>query len=178
MTPICGLDLSLTATGIACAYHTDVLKPPKGCTGMARLDWIRAEIMEHVGLFTSWAWPQLVVIEGYSMGAQRGSAGVAQMMGELGGLVRWTLWDRGVPYMDVPPSVLKKFATGKGNAPKDAVLSAAIRAGYDGSDNNGADAWWLRQMGLYATGQVTEAASTAYRGAMIAKLDWPEQVAA
>lgn len=171
MTPVCGLDPSLTGTGISCAEHTDVLTPPKGCRGMDRLDWIRTQILEHVNE------RPLVVIEGYSMGAQRGSAGVAQMLGELGGLIRWTLWKHDIPYVDISPNTLKLFGTGRGNANKDEVLSAAVRAGYEGSSNNGADAFFLRQIGLYSQVR-SDVARTAYRDRAMGKIVWPETVAA
>lgn len=174
MTPVMGLDLSLTGTGISCADHTDVLKPPKSAAGVARLDWIRTSIIDHIK-----GEVPLVVIEGYSMGGQRGSAGVAQMLGELGGLIRWTLWRTNIPYVDVSPATLKKAATGKGNASKDEVLSAAVRAGYGGSNNNSADAWYLRQIGMYWVDPPNcLLPRTNYRDEAIAKIMWPESVAA
>lgn len=160
----CGLDLSLTGTGIACADHVDVLKPPKGCSGESRLDWIRSEILEHLPGTTY----TLVVIEGYSYASPHG----AHQLGELGGLIRWTLWNRGTPFVEIPPATLKKFATGKGNAPKDGMLSAAVRNGYDGSDNNGADAWWLRQMGVGAY-QIPPVGTPAYRLEAMERITWP-----
>ena len=142
-----GVDLSLTATGIASPTDTVVAKSNR--TGVARLydlsEAVIAASMPTMNYLTH------VIIEGYSMGAQRGSQGVAQLLGELGGVVRFRLWDLGIPFSDVPPSTLKKFATGKGNAGKPDMLDASRKAGYEGSnDNNAVDAWWLRQFGLYA----------------------------
>lgn len=153
-----GVDLSLTATGIADDDGASVVKSKH--KGMERLH----EISEAVIVAALYPFPPaLVVIEGYSMGAQRGSAGVAQMLGELGGVVRYRLHELGVKWLDVPPASLKLFATGKGNAGKPDMLDASRRCGYEGSnDNNAVDAWFLRQFGLYLHGEAT-VPTTAYR---------------
>lgn len=55
----------------------------------------------------------LVVIEGY---ATRG--GENNSLVELGGCIRYHLHRAALPFVVVPPSSLKKFVTGKGNADK------------------------------------------------------------
>ena len=45
-----------------------------------------------------------------------------------------------VPYLGVPVGTIKKHATGKGNAPKDAVMAAMRRRGFTPADDNEADA--------------------------------------
>lgn len=45
--------------------------------------------------------------------------------------------------VSVPPSVIKKFATGKGNAKKEQMLAAAQKIWDDVTDHNEADALWL-----------------------------------
>jgi hypothetical protein len=47
---------------------------------------------------------------------------------------------RGVPYQGVPVGTIKKFATGKGNAPKQAMIAAARAKGFSPVDDNEADA--------------------------------------
>lgn len=171
---VTGLDLSLTGSGVCFADgSTALLRPPKtAAVGMARLAWIVETIWEDaIGLPGSMSEVDLVVIEGYAMGSARQSMSYA--IGELGGVVRFHLWERSVPYVDIPPAALKKFATNKGNAGKDEVLSAAVRAGFEGSTNDEADAFWLRQMGLYRFGDPT-VSLTAYRADVIDKLVWPE----
>ena len=116
----------------------------------------------------------LVVLEGYSFGA-KGNA--VFQLGELGGCVRLDLWRHGLPYVEVPPSVLKKFATGKGNVGKDEVLAAAIRKyGFEGSNNNEADAWILYKMGMARYDEETRSsvAATDYQREALAKVDWPD----
>ena len=47
---------------------------------------------------------------------------------------------RGVPYAGVPVGTIKKHATGKGNAPKAAMIAAARARGFSPADDNEADA--------------------------------------
>lgn len=46
----------------------------------------------------------------------------------------------GIPYEGVPVGTIKKFATGKGNADKAAMIAAARARGFDPKDDNEADA--------------------------------------
>ena len=48
-----------------------------------------------------------------------------------------------VPYSGVPVATIKKHATGKGNAKKDAMIAAAEARGWKPGDDNEADALWL-----------------------------------
>jgi len=57
----------------------------------------------------------------------------------------------GYPVLDMPPSSIKKFATGKGNADKAEMLVAAKMMGYTGENEHEADAFCLLQ---YAVGNV------------------------
>lgn len=139
---IVALDPSLTATGVADSRHPDrpfVIAPPPGLKGPARWFWIQ----KRIEAVTRGA--DLVVIEGYAHGAKYN----AHKMGELGGILRLMLWCHKRPYVDVPPSVRMKLATGKGQATKDKVLSAAIlRLGCTCEGNNEADARWLLEAAL------------------------------
>ena len=47
---------------------------------------------------------------------------------------------RGVPYGGVPVGTIKRHATGKGNAPKEAMIDAARARGFGPADDNEADA--------------------------------------
>ncbi len=61
----------------------------------------------------------------------------------FGGLMAvLTAWAemRGVPYQGVPVGTIKKHATGKGNAPKQAMIDAARARGFHPKDDNEADA--------------------------------------
>lgn len=162
---VIGLDLSLTATGVATAQESFAIRCSE--RGMPRLHSVRNRIIGTVTLNR----PDLVVIEGYSMGTARQSSH-AHGLGELGGVVRLWLWEAGVPYVDVPPACLKKYATGAGNARKEAVLIAAVRRGAEVRDNNEADAWWLRAMGMDALGSPVVTVPALHRKAL-ATVAWP-----
>ena len=47
---------------------------------------------------------------------------------------------RGVPYQGVPVGTIKRHATGRGNANKDAMIAAARARGFSPADDNEADA--------------------------------------
>lgn len=164
---ILALDMSLSEAGFA---HSDgragTLSPPRGQNkGMQRVDWFRDQILEATrGV-------DLVVIEGYAMGTKRQSHSYS--IGELGGVIRHTLWSRQTPYVEIPPATLKKLATGRGNAKKEEVLAAAIRRlGYDGHNHNVADALWLLEAAqqIYAEGVALPKAHLE----ALAKVTWPK----
>jgi hypothetical protein len=57
-------------------------------------------------------------------------------------LAHLTAWAEATktPYRDVPVGTIKRHATGKGNADKDAVIAAVRALGFDPADDNEADA--------------------------------------
>ena len=61
---------------------------------------------------------------------------------------------RGVPYEGVPVGTIKRHATGKGNAPKQAMLEAARARGFSPADDNEADAIALLMWALETRGGV------------------------
>lgn len=165
---VMGLDMSLQATGVACAScGPRTVSFPK-LRGEERLVQIRQDVMS-CGYFHD-----VVVLEGYSFGSHQAHS---HALGELGGVVRVALHEAGIPFAEVAPAALKKFATGKGNATKDQVLAAAIRRfGFEGDNNNAADAHILRAMGLAhyfhdfdTYGQLPQDHLEA-----LAKVEWPE----
>lgn len=160
---IIGLDLSLTGTGICTAGDGCLITT--SLTGVERLHRLWLDICSELP-----DRPAVVVLEGYSYG----SKGRAVFdIGELGGVVRHELYTSGYRFVVVPPSTLKKFATGKGNIGKDAMVATAARLGCPYDDNNIIDAWWLRQMGLYRYA-LPDVGVTAYRDEAVHTVDWPE----
>lgn len=61
-----------------------------------------------------------VAVEDYSMG----SKGKVFHIAENTGILKYLLWKYNVPFITVPPTQIKKFATGKGNAKKEQMLEA------------------------------------------------------
>lgn len=94
--------------------------------------------------------PALVLIEGYSFGSQgRGMRDIA----ELGGVLRAQLVGEQARVVEVSPSSLKKWATGKGNAGKVAVATSLTkRYGVEFSSDNKADCYALVELGRQVMG--------------------------
>jgi Holliday junction resolvasome RuvABC endonuclease subunit len=169
---ILGLDMSLEHTGYCLTQTCEggrtihgVFEPNPNKSkkviqilGMKRLNWLRAQVIHlaKTGYTLEMCQPLnaerikcLVLIEGYAFGA-KGSAGIS--LGELGGVIRIAMFDNAVPYIEIPPTQLKKFITGKGGAVKDIVLKEVFkRYGFDTDDNNVADAYSLMQLGRAIT---------------------------
>lgn len=163
---VVGLDLSLVATGIAHmtadGVVTDLVTADgTGLIRLRRLAYYIRNLCEHA---------DLVCIEGpaYHQGV---GAGYHERAG-LHWLVLDRLWKTSTPVAIVGPSVLKQYATGRGNSGKDAMILAAARRfpTFDG-DNNQADALWLAALGLdHLTGQAVVPAS---HRAKLASVTWP-----
>jgi crossover junction endodeoxyribonuclease RuvC len=97
-----------------------------------------------------------ICIEGFSYGSK--GKGVSFQYG-LGWIIRHLLLDRGYTYIDVPPTSVKKFATGKGNTKKDEmVLPIYKKWGFEHSSDNVRDAFVLAQMakGIYDSRNLLE----------------------
>lgn len=138
---IIGLDLSLTSTGLALADGSTQAIRVKS-SGMERLDALERRILEALDGLKD----PVVIVEGYSFNSKNSHA---HALGELGGVVRLAFWRRGIAWIDVPPTNRARFATGKGNANKAAVVSAvSARTGITWSNDDELDAWVLQEMAL------------------------------
>lgn len=164
---VVAFDLSLTATGVAAGWGETVIASK--LRGMPRLAEIRREVMGRCDGGPGMA-ADLVVLEGYAFGRPNQAA----HLGELGGVIRLALHDAGIPYVDVPPSNVKKYATGKGNAPKpDVRMEVFKRHGRDIANDNECDAFVLRAMALDHYGAPLVAMPATHRAALTA-VDWPD----
>jgi hypothetical protein len=140
---------------------------PRKLAGHERMRWF----LNEVDLLTCGA--DLVVIEGPSYGsAYAGQKGHHERAG-LWWLVTHNLWAQSVPVAIAPPAVLKKYATGKGNANKDLVLTDTVRrfADFQGG-NDAADALVLCAIGADHMGLPLVAMPKVHRDAL-AKVAWP-----
>lgn len=139
---IMGVDSS-TYTGLCLLAgeqtDTKLLNFP-GEKGFQRLQLIAQSFNNMV---MEWS-PDLVVIEGYAFGNR---FTIVKLV-EVGTLIRKTLWDHKIPWYDAPPSLLKKYVTGKGNAKKP-DMAAAIKArwGFASKSDDVVDAYGLARLG-------------------------------
>jgi Holliday junction resolvasome RuvABC endonuclease subunit len=160
---VIGLDLSMTATGIAHVDGTTSTVRSRS-TGDRRL----VDIVGEVALAITGRIVQLVVIEDLPTHAK--AAGITGM---VHGVVRAYLLTQMVPYALVTPATLKKYATGRGNAGKPEMAVAAYkRLGRELGDDNQVDALWLREAGLDHLG-VPAAQMPAANRAALAVVSWP-----
>lgn len=154
MTRVIGLDLSLTATGVASEHGLHTIRSKALGDGLperaARVEGIVSGVRHAVTGVSPWLFtdpPELVVIEAPAFSRTTGHHH------DRSGLW-WLVIDRlrslDIPVVEVPPTSLKKFATGRGNADKgDVRLACYKHAGLEVRDDNQADAYWLRQIGLH-----------------------------
>ncbi len=180
---VVGLDLSLTSTGVAVINDGDIAlrrirsKGTKTATLAERRDRL-ARIADEVPMLDI----DLVVIEGPSYGQHR-QGGQHDRAGLWWLLVDMYLTaindpETGEPtrVAEVPPAVRSKYATGKGNAPKDHVLASVVRrypdVTVDGNDT--ADALVLAAMGARALGQPIETSLPAAHLAAMDAVAWPD----
>lgn len=72
-------------------------------------------------------------------------------------LATLTSWceGHGIPYQGVPVGTIKRFATGKGNADKQAMIGAVRERGFDPADDNEADAIAILLWAIETHGGVT-----------------------
>lgn len=143
---IMGFDLSLRKTGVAIVWnsghHTLLIEPPDDLRDGSRLVYIERELRRMLNAFE----PNYAVIEGYSYGSATGQFA----LGEVGGVARLALSGNNIPYAVVPPTTLKKYVTGSGNANK---IAMALQLNKDLNialhDDNEVDALCLAAMGSH-----------------------------
>lgn len=166
MTRVIGVDPSITATGIALPDGTFKVSggPPE--IGEARLGTIY-EDLDFACLIHK---PHLAVIEAPFVGQKNNTVPLAMVHG----VIRLALQRHGVPYVVIPPSTLKKYATGDGFAHKsDLRMALYKRTGVDERNDNLVDATFLRAAGHQALGEPT-IKLPATQVAALDKIDWPK----
>ena len=148
MVSVVGIDPSLRSTGVAFYNGEGVIQlrriVPEGMRGTRRLAYIADAIS---GILDKAGPVDLVAYEGYAMGYRSGMH-KAFDLGELGGVLKLLAYSKGCDVLLVPPTSLKKFATGNGAAKKRDIRDAIISTwGITINQDDKADAYVLLQMG-------------------------------
>ena len=164
--PVMGLDLSMGGCGVSVikggkVLHLDRLQTgpvqatqglkvaPRGLLASGgflgsdeeRITWLVKQIRKtrkkHGVCF--------VVIEGHAFGA-KGRA--LTILHELHGVVKHYMNKDEIAFVTIPPTEVKKFATGDGRADKQTMIHACNKAGQaDVKDSDRADAFWCGRFG-------------------------------
>lgn len=143
---IVGIDPSLTSLGLA--YRVNGIPRAfciggKDYRGMQRIKYIRDAVAEAIDQYS----PELVAYEGYALGF-RGKSNTIFDLGELGGVLKLLILERGIDILLIPPTSLKLFTAGKGNADKEQVsLAVKEMLGVTFSTSDQYDAAGLLLMG-------------------------------
>jgi len=150
-----GMDLSLTGTGLVCINGNSKVIASKLIQTKPTKDKLKRflSIRNNIRVFLTnlnikdvidipeYNYPTEIVIEGFSYGSKGASV---YDLGMLGGIIRLDLFEKSFPYyVDYPPTFVKKFITGKGNAKKDLMIKEVFKLGFDTDDSNLADAFAL-----------------------------------
>jgi len=144
---VLGLDLSLVGTGCVILENGKIVlsklitSKPSGKNPTKELKRLLGICKQIEGVIAPHKL-ELVCIEGISF-MSRNSGALAQLSG-LNYLIRNILYNQDTKFIIVPPTVLKKFITGKGNSPKEFMLLETYkRYGISFNDNNLCDAYGL-----------------------------------
>lgn len=157
---VIGIDPSLTSTGIIVLRNgeIEIAETTKNRPELGAIDRvyrIRHRINEVLTQIRHPKYdlipqaPDLIVIEGFSYGSKgRGLFQTAYLGYRIREELEGYRERDGIPWLEVSPSQLKQFATGKGNSPKEIVLQQVYkRWGAELKDNNQADAYVLAAIG-------------------------------
>jgi crossover junction endodeoxyribonuclease RuvC len=137
-----GLDLSLTSTGF-CLKQGDKIEidtvktvPKNFNTDLDRLIHIRGILMGKIPNNV-----KMVCVEDFFTPSNSSMIGSAINLAMLGTAIRMALHERGISFVIISPSQLKKFVTGKGIGDKSMILKEVYkRWGIEAKDDNQADA--------------------------------------
>lgn len=156
MSVVMGIDPSLSSSGICYGDGrksiSGIVKLKPGIDPREVGNRVRRvkKIAEGVEKYLKESSPSLVMIESYSYGSRTGG----EYLGELGGVLRSRIYKYCNQVLEVSPSAVKKFATGKGNSKKELVIGHILKRWdilFETTDE--ADAYVLYRIGLCYLGE-------------------------
>jgi len=174
---VVGIDPSLTSTGIVVLRNNEIGKAltTKNEPKLGTIERVRRiyeqinNVIENLSTcyvnayigdkrMIRWEPPSLIVIEGFSYGSKgRGVFDIAYLGWRIREELERYRTEDDIPWLEVSPSQVKQFATGKGNANKEVVLQQVYkRWGVELTDNNQADAYVLAQIGRAYLGEADD----------------------
>ena len=150
-----GLDLSIRGTGVSVLSRSGDLLDCFTIATMNRHSNLKRyhEISKHIRKVVRGKDPKICV-EGYAFGKARGGSASVFQLAELSGVIRYNLIYRDeispTNIALIPPTVVKAFATGKGNSAKSMILLGVYkRWGLEFKDDNQADAFTLSKISYH-----------------------------
>lgn len=167
---VLGLDLSTRRTGVAFpdggTYAWTPLRP--NMDSGARLHVLLSALTATLRRFE----PALLVVEDVAPGTYPLAV---KALGKLQGVAELAAYEVRTPIVFVNPSTLKRYATGRGNADKEAMVAAAEAAGAEVGGHDEADAWLLRALGVAGLGgpDLLDGPDPGHRLEVVAKHTWP-----
>lgn len=172
---VTGVDLSLTSTGLAVIVDSSAhVARYRTTTAGADVTARHLRVLRIADEVREWCTgADLVVIEGPSYGSttphQHDRSG-------LWWLAVHRVLGAGLPLAVVPPTSRARYATGKGNAPKDGVLAAVVRRypEVEVTGNDEADALVLAAMGARRLGRPVDVVPKLHLTAMDGAV-WPSE---
>ncbi len=122
-----GIDRSLISTGIAVVRQGKLIEQMEFKTKVyeeERLVAIGKKILQIYNKELAGKFYPLICMESYSYGSKFGKF---FELGELGGIIKTFLHMKNYYFLEATPSMIKKYATGKGNTPKNLIPMYVMR---------------------------------------------------
>ena len=147
---VIGIDQSLVCPAICVLRYEDKKLIMMKChrssrKGTPRLDTLSNVFQNIVDKLIKKKKRCVFFIEGYAYGRVARS----HQMGELGGLIKLIVYRSKFPFLSIPPTAVKKFASGKGMVKKNMMLKEVYkRWDKDFSNDNEADAYSIAMLGV------------------------------
>jgi crossover junction endodeoxyribonuclease RuvC len=149
-TVVAGLDLSLDSTGMAVVEENLAMYVISFGSEKSKDLAVRTGEISDLVLLTALAHNVTdVFIENYAFSRFQKSNNLT-MLAELGGVVKWRLYEKGINCHLVSPGTLKKFFTGKGTGKKEKWhLLAFKKFGVEFENTDEIDAYILADFGYH-----------------------------